>query len=83
MPVARFLDRLVYYSLLTTIVLTAIPYGTVQPWWVAIFECVVFVIAMVAVIEAAISKRWWLDLSLVAPLLVLTLFAVVQSLPLF
>ena len=81
--VARFLNRVIYVSLLATIVLTAIPYGTVQPWWISIFECLVFVIATLGVIEAAISKRWSLNLSLVAPLLALIVFAVIQSLPLF
>lgn len=81
--VARFLDRLVYFSLLTTIVLTAVPYGTVHPWWISIFECVVFLIAILGVIEALIGKRWSLDLWLVAPLLGLILFAAFQSLPLF
>jgi O-antigen ligase len=82
-PVARFLDRLIYVSLLATIVLTAVPYGTVQPWWISIFECAVFLIAILAVIEALIGKRWSLDLWLVAPLLGLILFAAFQSLPLF
>ena len=82
-PVARFLDRAIYFSLLTTIVLTAIPYGTVQPWWIAIFECAVFLIAILGVIEAIISRRWSLDLLPVAPLLALILFAAIQSLPLF
>lgn len=82
-PVARFLDRAIYFFLLTTIVLTAIPYGTVQPWWIAIFQCVVFLIAILGVIEAIISKRWSLNLLPVAPLLALVLFAAIQSLPLF
>ncbi|MGH9871295.1 MAG: hypothetical protein ACRD9S_02380, partial [Pyrinomonadaceae bacterium] len=82
-PVAQFLDRLVYVLLLTTIVLTAIPYGTIQPWWIALFECLVFVTAIVALIEAIISRRWFLDLSLVVPLLVLILFAVIQSFLIF
>ena len=81
--VARFLDRFIYFSLLTTIVLTTIPYGTVQPWWIAIFECLVFVIAILGVIETIISKRWSLNLLLVAPLLALILFAFIQTLPLF
>ena len=82
-PFARFLDRAIYLCLLITIALTAIPYGTVQPWWISLFECAVFLIAMLAVIEAAVSKRWSFDLWLVAPLLGLILFAVFQSLPLF
>lgn len=80
---ARFLNRLGYLSLLVTIVLTAIPYGTVQPWWISIFECVVFLIAILAIIESAINKEWNFDLSLVAPLGILALYAIVQSLPLF
>ena len=82
-PVARFLDGLIYFLLLATLVLTAIPYGTIQPWWISLFECFVFVIAMLGLIEAIISKRWSLDLSLVVPLLALTLFALIQSVPLF
>ena len=82
-PVARFLDGLVYFFLLTILVLTAIPYGTIQPWWLALFECLVFATAMLALIEAILSKRWSLDLSLVLPLLALVLFALTQSLPLF
>jgi O-antigen ligase len=82
-PVARFLDALIYFFLLATFVLTAIPYGTIQPWWISLFECLVFVTAMLGLIEAIISKRWWLDLSLVVPLLALTLFALIQSVPLF
>jgi len=82
-PVARFLDGLIYFLLLATIVLTAIPYGMVQPWWISLFECLVFVTAMLALIEAIISKRSSLDLSLVVPLFALTLFALVQSAPLF
>ena len=37
LAVARVLDRVIFLALLLTIALTAIPYGTVQPWWVALF----------------------------------------------
>ena len=83
-PGSHFLSRLIFFSLLATIALTAIPYGTVQPWWIAIFECVVFVIAVLGVIETSVGKSWSRNnLSLFAPLLLLTLFIVFQSLPLF
>jgi O-antigen ligase len=81
--VARFLDRLIFTSLLVVIAVIAVPYGTVEPWWISIFECLVFIIAMLAVIEAIIAKRWTVNLSLLAPLLVVIAFALVQSLPLF
>jgi O-antigen ligase len=83
-PVARFLGRVVFSSLLVIIALTAIPYGTVQPWWVAIFECAVFLVSILAAIETSIGKGISRDdLKLFAPLLLLTLFVVFQSLPLF
>lgn len=83
-PVARLLGRVVFSSLLVIIAITAIPYGTVEPWWIAIFECAVFVVAILAVIEVSIGKRWSGDnLKLFAPLLLLTLFVAFQSLPLF
>lgn len=82
-PAARLLNRLGHLLLLVTICLTAIPYGTVQPWWISAFECAVFLIAILAVVEFTITKTWQLQWSLVAPLLVLIVFAIIQSLPLF
>lgn len=81
--VARFLNRLGYLLLLITLALTAIPYGTVHRWWIAAFECAIFLIATLAVVEFTINKDWDFDFSLVAPLLLLALFAIIQSLPFF
>ena len=81
--VTRFLDGSIFYLLLVVIALTAVPYGTVQPWWVALFECLIFIIAILGVIESFIGKRRAVSLSLAAPLLVFILFLVFQSLPLF
>src|SRR2546426_553409 len=53
---ARVLDRLIFYLLLVMIPLTAIPYGAVEPWWVAIFECAVFLLAVLGVADAFIVK---------------------------
>ena len=84
LSVARVLDSVIFFSLLLTIALTAIPYGTVQPWWVALFECFVFVLAILALIQGFISKGLRVDgLSLAMPLALLVLFALFQSLPLF
>lgn len=54
-----------------------------QPWWIAVFECGVFIIGMLAVIDIALSKRASFNSSPVLPLLALILFALLQSLPLF
>jgi len=82
-PFARFLDQVIFGALLVTIAITAIPYGTVQPWWISIFECLVFLIATLAIIEAQVARQWSLRLSLWTPLLVLCLFGAIQSLRLF
>ena len=37
--VASVLGTTVFVALLCLIVLTAIPYGTTQPWWIASFVC--------------------------------------------
>jgi O-antigen ligase len=81
---ARALRSVIFFSLLVTIVLTAIPYGTVQPWWIATFECIVFFLGILGLIEAVISKRPLVsDAWLAAPLVALCLFMLFQSLPLF
>lgn len=78
------LDAFIFYALLVMIPLTAIPYGTVEPWWVAVFECAVFLLAIAGVAEAFFFKSSTRDdLTLAAPLLALFLFIVLQSLPLF
>src|SRR5258708_12418488 len=82
-PFAWMLDQLITFALLVTIGLTGVRDGTVQPWWILIFECLIFLIATLAVIEAMIAKRWSLQLSLWIPLLVLCLFGSIQSFPLF
>jgi O-antigen ligase len=81
---ARTLNQFIFYSLLVIIPLTAIPYGTVEPWWVAVFECLVFLVAVPGVVEAFFVNSPTLnDLKLVAPLLALILFVFLQSLTLF
>jgi O-antigen ligase len=82
-PAARVLGSVIFFSLLVTIVLTAIPYGTVHPWWIATFDCIVFFICILGLIEAVISKRPLVsDPWLAAPLVALCLFMLFQSLPL-
>ena len=84
LSVARALDHVIFFSLLVTIALTAVPYGTVQPWWIALFECVVFFLGMLGLIEGLMSERWSLkNLSLATPLVALVLFILFQSLALF
>ncbi len=55
LTVASVLDKIVFVSLLGLIVLTAIPYGSSQPWWKAWFVCLVFSLAVLALIEALLK----------------------------
>ncbi len=84
LSIARALDRIIFFSLLVTIVLTAIPYGTVQPWLIALFECVVFLLGVLGIVERLMSESWsFRNLSIATPLVLLVLFILFQSVPLF
>jgi O-antigen ligase len=79
--IASILGTTVFLSLLCLIVLTAIPYGTSQPWWKAAFVCGVFLFAILWLIEGFISRSWFADSwSLVLPLGALALFSLFQTL---
>lgn len=79
--VASILGTTVFGSLLGLIVLTAIPYGTSQPWWKAAFVAAVFALAILWLIEGFVSQSWFSgSFSLVLPLGVLTLFSFLQTL---
>ena len=41
----RLLSLIVFGGLLLLLILVPVPYGTVEPWWEAVFECAVFALA--------------------------------------
>lgn len=77
-------ERTAFYGLLLTIFLTAIPYGTVDPWFKSLF---VFLVCILAVFRIFLSissgKRTELfaDRLFFAPLLGILLLAVIQTIP--
>lgn len=80
--VARVLGTIVFVTLLCLLVLTAIPYGTSQPWWIASFVAIAFVLAILWLIEGAISDSWFAgSLPLVIPATALAVFSFLQTLP--
>ncbi|HYX72251.1 MAG TPA: hypothetical protein VE732_05740, partial [Nitrososphaera sp.] len=82
--VSRLLDRVIFTALLTLIPLTAIPYGTVEPGWLAIFETIVFALGVMWVIEGLLSRSWHVKgLPLLLPLLALVILALFQIPPLW
>jgi|ERR1041384_100402 O-antigen ligase len=74
------LGKLIFAALVALIVITPIPYGTVEPWWKAAFVCAVFAICIVALIENR-GKRVK-GASVLLPMLALSLLAFLQTLSL-
>src|SRR5258708_21346941 len=74
------LGNAIFYTLLTLIALVAIPYGTVEPWWQALFECVIFVLAALSLIELFLSGSWnFSSLRILLSLAALALFGLLQT----
>ena len=74
------LSKIIFALLLIVIVIAPIPYGTVEPWWKALFVCSVFAICIVAVVEVFIRGSVRVNsCSPVLPLLALAVLAYLQS----
>ncbi|HVF21872.1 MAG TPA: O-antigen ligase family protein [Pyrinomonadaceae bacterium] len=69
-------SKVMFGALLGVVVLTQIPYGTVEPWWKAVFICAVLGLFILRIIENPIQTNFN---PLVLPLLALALFAFVQT----
>jgi O-antigen ligase/Flp pilus assembly protein TadD len=80
---AHLLGGVIFYVLLALIPLTAIPYGTVEEWWKSLFQCVVFMMAGLWVVEGLFGGRWLVpEHRLLVPLIPLLAFIFFQSVPL-
>ncbi|MGI8733127.1 MAG: O-antigen ligase family protein [Pyrinomonadaceae bacterium] len=81
--IADLLDPVIFYSILGLMFLSAIPYGTVEPWWKALFVCFVFSLWIIAMIESVLGQtRQTIDWQLLLPLFALVALALIQTLPL-
>lgn len=75
------LSKGIFGALVGLIVITAIPYGTVEPWWKAAFACAVFAICIVAIIEMMVSGSHRITGGpVLLPMLALTTLAFAQTL---
>jgi O-antigen ligase len=80
---SHVLSSLIFGSLLAIIVLTAVPYGTVEPWWTALFECAIFALTILWIIDGFLSGSWLVRTHrLLLPLLILVAYCLVQAMPL-
>ena len=76
------LSKAVFAALVALIVIAAIPYGTVEPWWKAAFVCAVLAICIVAIIEMLVARASRVKGSTVLlPMLALSALAFLQTLP--
>jgi O-antigen ligase len=80
---AQLLDPAIFFALLALIALVAIPYGSVHPWWEAVFECAVFALGALWVVDGLLSSSWRVSgYRLVAPLIAIVVLAFSQTIPL-
>jgi O-antigen ligase len=81
--VRRLLEGVIFCGVLTLIALTAVPYGTVDPWWESIFEATAFILGILWILEGTLGGSGLVrEHRLLLPLLALVVFALIQSLPL-
>lgn len=73
------MSRLIFGALITLIVIAAIPYGTVEPWWKAAFVCAVFAICIVALVSGSFRIEGG---AILLPMLALSALAFIQTLSL-
>lgn len=76
----ELLDRFIFAFLLVLLVLVAIPYGTVEVWWISLYECAIFGLGTLWVLEGLLSGlRNVRERGLLAPMVALALFVFLQS----
>lgn len=77
---SNILSRTIFLSLLSLLILTAVPYGTSQPWWIATFVTIVFALAILWLIDGYRCASWFAGSGpLVLPLASLAAFAFLQT----
>jgi O-antigen ligase len=77
------LDRFIFAALLSLIILVAIPFGTVEPWWISLYECAVFGLGALWMLEGLVSGSWDVkEIGLILSIMALALFVFLQSLTL-
>ncbi|HKX32130.1 MAG TPA: O-antigen ligase family protein [Blastocatellia bacterium] len=81
---ARKLNNAVFWGALLTIMVFAVPYGSVEAWWEASFECTAYLLTGLWIIEGSISGIWFgpgrrSASRLALPLLAIVAFAFLQS----
>src|SRR6266545_3711676 len=78
--ILAWLDRFMFASLLALIVVVVIPYGTVEAWWISLYECAIFGLGALWIVEGLVRGAWNVqEKGLIAPVVLLGLFTFLQS----
>jgi O-antigen ligase len=76
------LSKLIFSSLILLLIVTPIPYGTVEVWSTAIWEIWIFVTAILWIIKSVLDRQLGLAANpLVLPMLALLAIALIQLVP--
>jgi O-antigen ligase len=79
-PFSRVLNVIVFCGLLGVIALAVFPYGTVDPWWEAAFECAVFLLTALWIVASVVAGDWQIrQWSVLLPLILITAYAFLQA----
>ena len=79
--VLSLLDAMIFYGLISVLIFTPLPYGSVEPWSQAVFECAIFALAFLWCIHTILNGSWSPGESrLFFPLIALAVLATWQSL---
>jgi O-antigen ligase len=78
---ARKSSAVVFWGAVSLLPLTAVPYGAVEPWWKAVFQCLVFLLTAVWLCDVALfsGMRRLKSLHLLLPFALLILYALLQT----
>jgi O-antigen ligase len=80
---ARVLNGILFIALLAVMLIAVIPYGSVDEWWEAAFECLVFALVAVWMVQVLLRGSWQIKgLLFLLPLIILTAYAFFQTVPL-
>jgi len=79
----NLVDSIIFCCLLALMVISLIPYGTVDAWWEALFECGVFALTAIWMLTAVLRGSWQLKrLYVLWPMFLITGYIFLQTIPL-
>lgn len=76
------IERLIFFTLVGLIALASVPFGSIEPWWGALFESAILILAAGSLVASCGRDPWRIP-PVVIPMIGLITFACFQMLPLW